>query len=173
MTAMTTERTHYQHENHPLPHEQQDLYSTRKIHRAFQMRGLSIQSTAVSSIQNVLRRETDPTDALHTLLEEVKRRSQKSNSTNSRNSRIITREFLEGVVSDLSRNDVDVAKESTQLLNAFEMPRLDYTDMNKVFRLLRGCDEKRELHCANATGKVRSWKHPFFLSVFGGFVRSS
>ena len=44
--------------------------------------------------------------------------------------------LLEEVVAELSRNGRDVTEEALQLLNAYQMPRLEYDSMRKTFTLV-------------------------------------
>jgi len=88
-------------------------------------------------------------DILHILLDEIKERIMSSSyntpsSTTSsfiQNQSIVTKEILQDVVADLSRDENDVLDEAVQLLNAWKMKRLDYDSMKKRWRLLDEYDE--------------------------------
>ncbi len=144
----------------------------RYISREFKKRGLSLQPAALSALLNVLRRENEQgtgkhgrsrddssaKDILQLLLNEIKERminahrgggdhrdsgSGISNSySNFGNQSIVTKEILQSVVADLSRDENDVLDEAMQLLNAWKMKRLDYNSMKKSWKLIDGTEEE-------------------------------
>eukprot|EP00956_Cyclotella_meneghiniana_P040265 scaffold191200_cov73-Cyclotella_meneghiniana.AAC.1 len=104
--------------------------STRKrTTRIFKSRGLTIQSSALDALLNVLSREdqTHNSDsALTAIINEIK----------LRNAKVVNVSLLEEVVAELSRNGRDVTEEALQLLNAYQMPRLEYDAMRRTFSLV-------------------------------------
>ncbi|KAL7535352.1 hypothetical protein ACHAXR_006435 [Thalassiosira sp. AJA248-18] len=124
----------------------------KRIARIFKMRGLSIQSTALDALLNVLAREkssssssssssrpNNSNDTLFAIIDEVKERmNQSSHSTTNRqgSNNIVTTSLLETVVAELSRDAKDVTEEAVQLLDAFRMPRLEFDAMRKQFSLV-------------------------------------
>jgi DNA polymerase epsilon subunit 2 len=118
----------------------------RRVTRAFKLRGLTLQASALEALMEVIVREdtySDQFEALQAILEASKERCGSE--------RIVSTDILSQVVSELSRNAKDVNDEAVQLLNAFEMPRLSYDTMRKHFQL--ELDEKRSLF-GEATHKV-------------------
>ena len=139
----------------------------KRIARIFKMRGLSIQSSALDALLNVLSREqqqqlvgggsgsnrSEGNDALLTIIDEIKERMIHSgwrSGTSSAN--IVTTALLEEVVAELSRDAKDVTDEALQLLDAFRTPRLEYDAMRKTFSLVNG--KQRSLY-GEAADKVR------------------
>ena len=104
--------------------------TTRKrTTRIFKSRGLTIQSSALDALLNVLSREDqthDSDSALTAIINEIK----------LRNARVVNVSLLEEVVAELSRNGRDVTEEALQLLNAYQMPRLEYDAMRRTFSLV-------------------------------------
>lgn len=125
------------------------------------MRGLSIQSSALDALLNVLSREehqrgghNDGNDALLAIIDEIKERMIHSDSRGSNNNNnIVTTSLLEEVVAELSRDAGDVIAEAVQLLDAFRTPRLEYDAMRRTFSLIE-CG-KRSLY-GEAVDKVRN-----------------
>ena len=128
----------------------------KRTARIFKMRGLSVQSSALDALLNVLRREreqsvvsstTKNNDTLFAIIDEIKDRMiQTGNGTN-----VVTTQLLEEVVAELSRDAKDVTEEAVQMLDAFRTPRLVFETMRKQFDLVR---EKRTLY-GEAVDKVR------------------
>jgi len=127
----------------------------KRTARIFKMRGLSVQSSALDALLNVLRREreqsvvsstTKNNDTLFAIIDEIKDRMiQTGNGTN-----VVTTQLLEEVVAELSRDAKDVTEEAVQMLDAFRTPRLVFETMRKQFDLVR---EKRTLY-GEAVDKV-------------------
>eukprot|EP00804_Cyclotella_cryptica_P008062 CCRYP_004566-RA/>CCRYP_004566-RA protein AED:0.08 eAED:0.08 QI:100/1/1/1/1/1/4/110/543 len=118
--------------------------TTRKrLTRIFKSRGLTLQSTALDALLNVLSREThspsNADDALFAIIDEIKQRMEDAAAVGSsvRTQGIVTVSLLEEVVANLSRNGKDVAEEALQLLPAYSMPRLEYDPMRRTFDLVR------------------------------------
>jgi hypothetical protein len=149
----------------------------KRIARIFKMRGLSIQSSALDALLNVLSREkqqqqlvggggghsrsrSDGDDALFAIMDEIKERMIHSGGRSSTSSvhivgggaNIVTTALLEEVVAELSRDAKDVTDEALQLLDAFRTPRLEYDAMRKTFSLVDG--KQRTLY-GEAVDKVR------------------
>jgi len=116
----------------------------RKISRAFKMRGLSIQASALDAILNVLRRELPESfdSMLHNILDNVKDRLSTLNSSHPQSQLIVTKTLLSDVVSEMSRDVRDVTEEALQLLDAMDTPRLHYNSLKKQFRLMSKDMEK-------------------------------
>lgn len=116
----------------------------RKITRAFKIRGLSVQASALDAILNVLRRE--PARSIDTVLQnvidEVRDKMMTISSLSTSLQLVVTEEILSEVVAEMSRDADDVTKEALQLLNALDTPRLAYNGMRKQFSLL---DEEAEI----------------------------
>mmetsp|Transcript_8307 Transcript_8307/g.12741 ORF Transcript_8307/g.12741 Transcript_8307/m.12741 type:complete len:600 (-) Transcript_8307:190-1989(-) len=115
----------------------------RKVARAFKMRGLAVQASALDAMMNVLRRESPSAchEILQAVLDEIRERSS---SKNSRNNMVVTKRLLAQVVADMSRDAKDLTEESLQLLDAFDTPRLNYDTMRKQWTLLLQ-EERRSL----------------------------
>ena len=137
--------------------------SRRRVARAFKMRGLVVQASALESLLNVLQREApqQSQEALHAILDEIKERLMSAQTGpgggggGGRTAQlVVTKSLLADVVADLSRDGGDVTDESLQLLDAFSTPRLAYDSMRKHFTLMTDRAEKRSLH-AEAIHKVR------------------
>lgn len=139
------------------------------------MRGLSIQSSALDALLNVLSREQQRDvdgdgggsssnsrsgdDALLAIIDEIKERmihsggrSSNSITSSAGASNIVTTALLEEVVAELSRDAKDVTDEAVQLLDAFRTPRLEYDAMRRTFTLVDG--KQRSLY-GEAVDKVR------------------
>jgi len=108
----------------------------RKVARAFKMRGLAVQASALDAMMNVLSRESPSScsEILQAVLDEIRERSS-SSSSSSRNM-VVTKRLLAQVVADMSRDGEDLTEESLQLLDAFDTPRLNYDTMRKQWSLL-------------------------------------
>lgn len=101
----------------------------KRTTRIFKSRGLTIQSSALDALLNVLSREDqahNSDDALNAIISEIK----------LRNAKVVNVSLLEEVVAELSRNGRDVTEEALQLLNAYQMPRLEFDSMRKTFTLV-------------------------------------
>ena len=121
----------------------------KRIARIFRMRGLTVQSTALDALLNVIDRErTSHKDDNETLLlaiiDEVKERMVQGISQTNNNNSIVTATLLGEVVANLSRSGRDAYDESVQLLDAFRTPRLCYDPMRKNFELV--LDKASSLH---------------------------
>lgn len=124
--------------------------SRRKVIRAFKMRGLALQSSALDAMMNVLQRESSRSDdVLHAILDEIRERILSARSQQP----IVTKTFLADVVADMSRDGRDVHEEALQLLNAYDTPRLEFDTMRKQFSLLTKDEEPRSFF-GEATDKV-------------------
>lgn len=159
------------------------------------MRGLSIQSSALDALLNVLSREQELVgggggsggnrrrngdDALLAIIDEIKERMIHSGGCSSDRNNIVTSALLEEVVAELSRDAKDVTDEALQLLDAFRTPRLEYDAMRKTFSLV---DAKQRSLYGEAVDKVchimfrsniaSKWNQPvyfLFLLTSGGHV---
>ena len=145
-------------------HAQQDsntmsaAVERKRIARIFKMRGLSVQSSALDALLNVLSREQqhqqgarkgNNDDTLFAIIDEVKDRMiQDGQGTN-----VVTTFLLEEVVAELSRDAIDVTDEAVQMLDAFKTPRLDFDTMRKNFSLVEFGAEKRSIY-GEAVDKV-------------------
>lgn len=171
----------------------------KRIARIFKMRGLSIQSSALDALLNVLSREQQRDgdgggsssssrsgdDALLAIIDEIKERmihsggrsSSNISSSVGTNNNIVTTALLEEVVAELSRDAKDVTDEAVQLLDAFRMPRLEYDAMRRTFSLVDG--KQRSLY-GEAVDKVcfklytisivhMLYRHLYFV-ILGGHV---
>ena len=120
----------------------------KRIARIFKMRGLSIQSSALDALLNVLAREkqsggpssssssSSNNDTLFAIIDEIKDRiNAQSSSSSTATDNIVTTSLLEHVVAELSRDAKDVTDEAVQLLDAFSMPQLEFDTMRKQFSL--------------------------------------
>ena len=121
----------------------------KRVARTFKSRGLTIQSTALDALLNVLSRETHD-ETLFAIIDEVKDRLITGGGPGGN---VVTTSLLEEVVAELSRDAKDVTDEAVQLLDAFQTPRLEFDAMRKQFRLLDDSKEKRSLY-GKATDKV-------------------
>ena len=125
----------------------------KRIARIFKMRGLSVQSSALDALLNVLSREqstrTNDDTTLFAIIDEVKDRMiQDGKGTN-----VVTTSLLEEVVAELSRDARDVTEEAVQMLDAFKTPRLTFDTMRKNFSLVEFGMEKRSVY-GEAVDKV-------------------
>ena len=122
----------------------------KRIARIFKMRGLSIQSSALDALLNVLAREkqsgsggpssssssSSNNDTLFAIIDEIKDRiNAQSSSSSTATDNIVTTSLLEHVVAELSRDAKDVTDEAVQLLDAFSMPQLEFDTMRRQFSL--------------------------------------
>ena len=122
----------------------------KRIARIFKMRGLSIQSSALDALLNVLAREkqsggpssssssSSNNDTLFAIIDEIKDRINAQSSSSTATDNIVTTSLLEHVVVELSRDAKDVTDEAVQLLDAFSMPQLEFDTMRKQFSLTVG-----------------------------------
>jgi hypothetical protein len=114
--------------------------SRRQVIRAFKMRGLSLQSSALDAMMNVLQRESSRSnDVLQAILDEIRERILSARSQQP----IVTKGLLADVVADMSRDGRDVHEEALQLLDAYNTPRLEFDAMRKQFSLLTRDNEPR------------------------------
>ena len=121
----------------------------KRIARTFKSRGLTIQSTALDALLNVLSRETHD-ETLFAIIDEIKDRLITGGGPGGN---VVTTSLLEEVVAELSRDAKDVTDEAVQLLDAFQTPRLEFDATRKQFSLLDDASEKRSLY-GKATDKV-------------------
>uniref|UniRef100_A0A7S4I565 DNA polymerase epsilon subunit n=1 Tax=Odontella aurita TaxID=265563 RepID=A0A7S4I565_9STRA len=119
----------------------------RRVARAFKMRGLAVQASALDAMLNVLKRESPHTaqETLHMILDEIKERMMSSSNTSQLSQLVVTKRLLSDVVADMSRDGGDFTDEAVQLLDAFQMPRLAYDSMRKQFTLMTDSSEERSL----------------------------
>ena len=76
-----------------------------------------------------------------TVANEIKERMMNARGGNQS---IVTRDILEDVVVELSRDENDVLDEAMQLLNAWKMKRLDYDVMKRSWKLVDEIGEGRD-----------------------------
>jgi hypothetical protein len=142
----------------------------RQVTRAFKVRGLTLQASALDGMMSVLAMETDSgaEDVLRAILEEVRERTLSSSQ------KIITKKLLADVVADMSRNAKDVIDEALQLLDAFETPRLHYDTTRKQFTLMTERKEKRSLfgEPEDKVSRVRLWGIAGYRPTFIMIVNS-
>ena len=125
----------------------------KRIARTFKSRGLTIQSTALDALLNVLSRETHD-ETLFAIIDEIKDRLITGGGPGGGpGGNVVTTSLLEEVVAELSRDAKDVTDEAVQLLDAFQTPRLEFDATRKQFSLLDDASEKRSLY-GKATDKV-------------------
>lgn len=119
----------------------------RRVARAFKMRGLAVQASALDAVLNVLRREssTNAPETLHMILDEIKERMMSTPSSSQSSQLVVTKRLLSDVVADMSRDGGDFTDEAVQLLDAFQTPRLSYDTMRKQFTLMTEKSESRSL----------------------------
>lgn len=131
----------------------QGFHSRRRVARAFKMRGLALQDSALNAMMNVLSRESKDRgdEVLQAIVDEIRDRMVSSSA--SRAQFIVTKNILADVVADMSRNSSDVAEEALQLLDAFDTPRLAFDSTRKQFSLVTDSMESRSLY-GEATDKV-------------------
>lgn len=136
----------------------------RKIARAFKMRGLAVQPSALDAMMNVLRREAPhkAQETLQSILDEIKERMMSSAGDSQSSQLVVTKRFLSAVVADMSRNGGDFTEEAVQLLDAFQTPRLSYDSMRKQFTLITDSIESRSLF-ADAVHKVDMYAQRYGL----------
>lgn len=110
------------------------LFLRRQTLKAFKLRGLTLQSSACDAILNVLNREdkSDHNNILNTFAEDVKERTVRS----SQGGNIVTQDLILEIIAEQTRDEQDYLRERLQLLNAFEMPRLNFNIMRRKFSLL-------------------------------------
>jgi len=143
----------------------------KRIARTFKMRGLSVQSSALDALLNVLQREREATsssrnqqhssstnDTLFAIIDEVKDRMIQD----GRGGNIVTTSLLEEVVAELSRDAKDVTEEAVQMLDAFKMPKLEFDTMRKNFSLDEFGKGKRSLY-GEAVDKVDMFSQRYAL----------
>jgi len=119
---------------------EEPVISRRNVIRAFKVRGLTLQATALDGMMSVLAQEqTSAQHVLKAIVEELVDRTVASSQ------KVITKTLLATVVADMSRNAKDVNDEALQLLDAFETPRLQYDTTRKQFTLMTEGKEKRSL----------------------------
>lgn len=124
--------------------------SRRQVIRAFKMRGLALQSSALDAMMNVLKRESSRSDdVLQAILDEIRERILSARSQQP----IVTKTLLAEVVADMSRDGRDVHEEALQLLDAYDTPRLEFDTMRKQFSLLTEGEEPRSFF-GESTDKV-------------------
>jgi DNA polymerases epsilon N terminal len=127
--------------------------SRRHVTRAFKVRGLTLQASALEGIMSVLAKENaqGSEEILKAILEEVRQRTLSSTQ------KIINQTLLADVVADMSRNAKDVRDQALQLLDSFETPRLHYDTTRKQFTLMTDGKEKRSLF-GEPEDKVRPYR---------------
>ena len=146
----------------------------KRLTRIFKMHGLSLQASALDTLLDVVQREEEVgrnkahvNNVIFNIIDEIKdRRIQGGNNSGGRSSsvgNIVTSALLEDVVADFRRDGKDVSDDAVQLLNAFQMPRLDFDRMRKNFSLVPFGKEERTLY-GDAVAKVSCsdvWYHLF------------
>lgn len=105
--------------------------SRRGVTRTFKMRGLTLQAPALEALMSVLERESEQQDVVLKALLDATRERLASNG------RIVTKELLADIVSELSKDASDILDEALELLDAFDTPRLAFDPMRKQFRLIK------------------------------------
>lgn len=103
----------------------------REIFKAFKSRGLSLRADASKALARVLLQEEDLSGSLQMILGEIKDRIEKKDIKTA----VIDLDSIESIVADLSTEDEDYSKESTQLLDAFDTPRIDFDERLKSYKL--------------------------------------
>eukprot|EP01041_Mallomonas_annulata_P009213 gene9213-19109_t len=105
--------------------------NNRDIVRSFKAKGLAVSVDASRVLLDVLTSETDPAGSLAIILDEIRERIEKREIKTS----VIDVEIIKSIVADLSSNEDDLALESTQLINAYNAPRIEFDERQKVFRV--------------------------------------
>ena len=103
----------------------------REIFKSFKSRGLSLRADASKALLRVLLQEEDIQDSLNIILAEIKDRIEKKDIKSS----VIDLGIIETIVADLSSNDEDISKTSTQLFDAYESPRMEFDERQKSYRV--------------------------------------
>ena len=103
----------------------------REIFKSFKSRGLSLRADASKALLRVLLQEDDIQDSLNIILAEIKDRIEKKDIKSS----VIDLGIIETIVADLSSNDEDISKTSTQLFDAYESPRIEFDERQKSYRV--------------------------------------
>lgn len=121
------------------------MNSTRDIFRAFKSRGLTISVDVTRTLSTVLTDDENFHSSLDAILSEIKLRIEKREIRTS----IIDAEIIKSIISDLSTNEDDLL-ESTQLINAYGSPKVEFDIRQKLYRvnakpsyLLHGSAESR------------------------------
>jgi hypothetical protein len=103
----------------------------RDVAKAAKLRGLTFNAAAVDPIVRTLKSEMNPHESLLAILDNVKAHLEANPGT----SRIVTEDTITHVIADMSKDDGDKNMERFQLLNALEMPRLEYDSARKLFSM--------------------------------------
>ena len=112
--------------NHPI---QSQSLTTRQISKRFRSLGLILQKEAVFAVQNVLKNEVEPVEAMELILDAVTKKIEISNE----NSSVVNINMIETVVAELTREEDDIANESISVISAFDTPIVQYSAVNKSF----------------------------------------
>ena len=128
----------------------------REVFKAFKIRGLSLQADASKALNSVLSREDDPLGSLNLILGEIKDRIEKRDIKNA----VIDLETITSIVADLSSTVEDLSKESTQLFDAFNSPKLEFDERQKTYKVMHPI---ANLH-ATAESKAKMFKERLLLA---------
>lgn len=124
------------------------------------------------------RNKADVNNVILNIIDEIKDRRIQGNTNIGRGGargsgggssvvgNIVTSALLEDVVADFRRDAKDVTDEAVQLLDAFQMPRLDYDRMRKNFSLVPFGKEDRTLYGeavakVSCSVRIKCWYHFF------------
>lgn len=121
--------------------------SSRQIQKSLRLRGLEVRPEALKAIQSVLGKEEDHLGALDKLTTALKEQLAAESlsscssgvlaetvSNRTKISCIVSREHVEKAVLELSKNDEDVIKESTKVLDSFSIPQVRYDPTTRRFQ---------------------------------------
>lgn len=108
----------------------------RNVGRAFKMKGLSIQASALDFIVNAMSNEPKNMydSTLNNILDEIKERMMKGATANTST---VTTKLVSAVLNDLRSDAGDTSNEILQVLDSTSTPRLTYNSLKKRFHLLK------------------------------------
>ena len=135
--------------NHPI---QSQSLTTRQISKRFRSLGLILQKEAVFAVQNVLKNEVEPVEAMELILDAVTKKIEISNE----NSSVVNINMIETVVAELTREEDDIANESISVISAFDTPIVQYSAVNKSF-YFGDRSQQHSLH-ASAISKTQMYR---------------
>lgn len=104
---------------------------SRQIFKAFKSKGLVLSADASRALTRVLVAEPDIPGSLELVLTEIRSRIEKREIASS----VIDVETITSIVADLSSSVEDLTHESTELLDAYSYPRIEYDEHQKCYKL--------------------------------------
>ena len=129
----------------------------KKVFNEFKARGLSLQMTARDALVSVLLKEQEYKDALDMVLVEIKERIEKREIKST----VIDLAIIESIVFDLSSTEEDMNQESTQLMDAFNSPKLEFDEKQKTYKIIT--KPKYSLH-GNVSSRASMYRERLLLT---------